>query len=102
MDALTVDRAVPVRSTQIKKEVELEIRPADTIEDYARRREGGTKEGARRETGGDSFAKPTCHNDRPMTPPPVQDRDRTSGSDGLCRWVVTQGPYYGLILYSFT
>jgi hypothetical protein len=27
MDALTVDRAVPVRSTQIKKEVELEIRP---------------------------------------------------------------------------
>jgi hypothetical protein len=49
MDALTVDRAVPVRSTQIKREVELEIRPADTIEDYARRREGGTKEGARRE-----------------------------------------------------
>jgi hypothetical protein len=47
MDALTVDRAVPVRSTQInKKEVELEIRPADTIEDYARRKR---REGQKRE-----------------------------------------------------
>jgi hypothetical protein len=47
MDALTVGRAVPVRSTQInKKEVELEIRPADTIEDYARRKR---REGQKRE-----------------------------------------------------
>jgi hypothetical protein len=44
MHALTVDRAVPVRSTQIKKEVELEIRLADTIEDYARRREREKRE----------------------------------------------------------
>lgn len=85
MDALTVDRAVPVRGTQIKKKVDLEIRPQTRSKTT---REEGREEGARRETGGDSFAKPTSHRDRPMTPPAVQDRDRTSGSDGLCRWVV--------------
>ncbi len=44
MDSLTVDRAVPVRSTQIKKEeVELEIRPqtrSKTTREEGRERRG--------------------------------------------------------------